>query len=85
MSDLNSLGIGSPYLSLPGQNGTEYVVIQRALDRILAFVGCSIDDVVNDPIIKNQVIGYYKLHKFVNRRCEIIELESQWNPAGTRL
>jgi len=57
-----------------------HVLIQRPLQRVLSFTGRTIDDVVNDPIAKNQVLGYYKLHKFVERRSEIIELERQWNP-----
>ena len=62
------------------QPKVSYVLRQRALHRILNFTGRSIDDVVNNPIVKNEVLGYYKLHKFVDRRCEIRDLERQWNP-----
>ena len=55
------------------------VQVERPLRRILAFTGRSIDDVVNDPIAKRQVLGYYKLHLQVARSCEITELERQWN------
>ena len=55
------------------------VQVERPLRRILAFTGRSIDDVVNDPIAKRQVLGYYKLHRQVARSCEITELERQWN------
>ena len=55
---------------------------QRPLHRILAFTGRSIDDVVNDPIAKNQVRGYYKLFRQVERASEVRELEKQWNPLG---
>ena len=85
MSDLAPLGLSSPSLRLPAHGGTEHVVIHRVLHRILSFLNHSIDDVVNDPIVKNKVIGYYKLHKFVQRRCDILELEDQWNPEGRRL
>jgi hypothetical protein len=54
-------------------------VVQRPLNRVLAFLGRSIDDVVNDPIVKNQVYGYYKLHRQVWRAGEVRELERQWN------
>jgi hypothetical protein len=54
-------------------------VVQRPLNRVLAFLGRSIDDVVNDPIVKNQVYGYYKLHRRVQRASEVRELERQWN------
>jgi hypothetical protein len=54
-------------------------VVRRPLNRVLAFLGRSIDDVVNDPIVKNQVYGYYKLHRQVTRAGEVRELERQWN------
>jgi hypothetical protein len=54
-------------------------VVRRPLNRVLAFLGRSIDDVVNDPIVKNQVYGYYKLHRRVERAGEVRELERQWN------
>ena len=54
-------------------------VVQRPLNKVLAFLGRSIDDVVNDPIVKNQVYGYYKLHRQVQRAGEVRELERQWN------
>ena len=84
MSDLAPLGLSSPSPRLPRQSGTEHVVIHRVLHRVLSFLNHSIDDVVNDPIVKNKVIGFYKLHKFVQRRCDILELEEQWNPGGSR-
>jgi len=63
---------------LAGRN--EQVMVQRSLHRVLAFTGLSIDDVVNDPVCKRQVLGFYKLHKWVGRGMEISELERQWNP-----
>lgn len=53
--------------------------MQRPLHRIMAFTRRSIDDVVNDPIAKNEVLGYYKLHRQIQRGCETSELERQWN------
>ena len=50
-----------------------------ALRRVLNFTRRTIDDVVNNPIVKNEVLGYYKLHKFINRQIEIRDLERQWN------
>jgi len=61
-------------------NPTEHTVIQRPLRRVLAFTGRSIDDVVNSPVAKCEVLGYYKLHKHVQRRMEVCDLERQWNP-----
>ena len=84
MSDLNFLGFGRPRLSGQAAAATEHVVIRRPLHRVLAFTGRSIDDVVNSPIVKNQVLGYYKLHKWVERESEISDLEKAWNPLGRR-
>jgi hypothetical protein len=61
---------------------TRRVVIQDRLNRVLAFTQLTIDDVVNNPIAKNQVLGYYKLSKQIGRSGEIGELERQWNPNG---
>ena len=58
---------------------TEHVMIQRPLQRVLAFTRRSIDDVVNDPIAKREVLGYYKLYRQVQREGEVSDLERQWN------
>ena len=58
---------------------TEHVMIRRPLQWVLAFTRYSIDDVVNNPIAKREVLGYYKLHKQVQRCIETRELERQWN------
>jgi hypothetical protein len=62
---------------------TEHVLRRTsAFHRVLGFTGKSIDDVVNCPITKRTVLGYFKLHRYVERRCEILDLERQWNPLG---
>ena len=61
---------------------TRRVVLQNRLNRVLAITRLTIDDVVNNPIAKNQVLGYFKLSKQIDRRAEIGELERQWNPNG---
>ncbi len=66
-----------------GETGVEFVLRQRTLHRVLAFIGRSIDDVVNDPIAKNQVRGYFKLSKQIERAGEVTELEKQWNGLGS--
>jgi hypothetical protein len=73
------LGYQSPQPLPPSETGVEFVMPQRALQRILAFIGRSIDDVVNEPIAKNQVLGYFKLSKQIERSGEVRELEKQWN------
>ena len=79
MSELGSLGLGLPRRVHVRAQRIEEVVVQRPLHRVLSFLGRSIDDVVNDPIVKNQVYGYYKLHRQVRRAGEVRELERQWN------
>jgi hypothetical protein len=73
------LGYQSRQRLVGEDTGIEFVVRQRALHRVLAFTGRSIDDVVNDPIAKNQVRGYFKLAKQIERSSKVTELEKQWN------
>ena len=77
MSD--PLGIQSFGIERPQRDRIEHVIVQRPLQRVLAFTGRSIDDVINDPIARNEVTGYFKLYKWVQRGSEIGELERQWN------
>ena len=82
MSKLGILGIGGHFSPGRAATGTEYLAGQHPLRRILAFRGRSIDDIVNDPVVKNEVIGYFKLHRHINRAGETRELERQWNSVG---
>jgi hypothetical protein len=83
MKGLDSLGFGgTPLLRQESLDRNEYVLVQRPLSRILAFTRRSIDDVVNDPVAKNEVYGYYKLSKQIERSVEVRELERQWNAVG---
>ena len=84
MSGLNPLGIGRHPHRRDDDQRSEIVLPRRVLHRILDFTGQSIHDVINDPIAKNMVLGYYKLHRQVERACEAVELERQWNPTGRR-
>lgn len=67
---------------LPAEEGqrNERLVIQKALHRVLNFTSLTIDDVVNCPMAKRKVLGFYKLHNWVKRESEIHDLERQWNP-----
>ncbi|CAN5470205.1 hypothetical protein BH10PLA1_BH10PLA1_18870 [soil metagenome] len=79
MSDLSSLGL-VPFAKLaPAAPAREWIEVQKPLRRVLRFTGRSIDDIVNSRIVKNEIIGYYKLQKFIDRRMEIVDLEKQWN------
>ena len=80
MSQIGGFGISFARRLADNEPNVFYVKRHEALHRILRFTGRTIDDVVNNPIAKNEVLGYYKLHKFIHRRSEIRELERQWNP-----
>ena len=82
MSRFSGLGLGIRRRVENAPDRTEFILIQRPLQRILAFTRRSIDDVVNDPIAKNEVYGYYKLSKQIERSVEVRELERQWNAVG---
>lgn len=70
---------GRPTPPPPMEGATQVVQPQRVLQRVLNFTGKTIDDVVNDPVAKRQVLGYFKLHKWVERESEIGDLERQLN------
>jgi hypothetical protein len=80
MSFLNVFNFGRNHAPPPAGGRTEIVHLQNALRRVLSFTGHTIDDVVNDPIAKAKVLGFYKLHRWVARENETSELERQWNP-----
>jgi hypothetical protein len=79
MADLNGLGFSRPLLRGDDEPHSKQVVRQNTLHRVLTFSGRSIDDVVNNPIVKNEVFRWYKLHKWIHREMEIGDLERQWN------
>jgi hypothetical protein len=79
MSRFSGLGLGVRRRAENAPDRTEFILIQRPLQRVLAFTRRSIDDVVNDPIAKREVLGYYKLHKQIVRAGEVGDLERQWN------
>ena len=82
MGEFSSLGPTRVTLRGEGLPAQRLVVERRPLQYVMSFLGCDIDDVVNDPIVKNQVIGYFKLPRQVQRTCEIVELERWWNGRG---
>ena len=79
MSHLNGLGLGIRQVLRLEEDHVEHVQMQRPLHRVLAFTRRSIDDVVNSPVVKNEVMGFYKLYRQVERQSEITDLERQWN------
>lgn len=82
MSNLRGIGLGSPRGLRRDDKGVEYVATQHPLRRVLAFRRRTIDQVVNCPIVKSEIFGYFKLQKQLKRVSETIDLERQWNPLG---
>lgn len=79
MAQMHGFGFRTPNKLVDSEPKVSHVLRERALRRVLNFTRRTIDDVVNNPIVKNEVLGYYKLHKFINRQTEIRDLERQWN------
>jgi hypothetical protein len=86
MSNTGGLGFGDgtgqrPLGESHGQR-MEHVMLQQPLQRVLMLCRRSIDEVVNSPLVKNEVLGYWKVYKQIHRRSEVLQLERQWNPLG---
>ena len=52
--------------------------------RLLAFAGRSIDDVVNCPVARRDVISFFRIGNQMTRLAEVDALERQWNPLRMR-
>jgi hypothetical protein len=79
MSQFGFLGIGPRGKLQQDQPQAAYLLARLPLKRILAFRARSIDDVVNSPMVKNEILAFWKLHKQLQAMSEILELEQQWN------
>lgn len=84
MSSFDSLGIGGLQRAARKEPRQEFVLAHRPLSRVLAFRNRSIDDVVNSQFVKNEILGYWKVYRQIERRCEVLDLEQQWNRLGQR-
>jgi hypothetical protein len=84
MTSESFLGFGGAVPRKPDDNPVEHVMIQHPLKRVLAFTHRTIDDVISDPFARNEVLGYYKLYRWIERESEIGDLERQWNPLSVR-
>ena len=79
MSFFSLFNLGRRPASAVPDTRTQFMQEQRVLQRVLSFTGHTIHDVINDPIARHKVAGYYKLHRWVERESEIGDLERQWN------
>ncbi len=81
MSQYTRLGLFKPHLARAVETPTELVLSHSPLHQLLEFTRHSIDDLVNDEIVKREVLGYYKLKCDIQRRCEATDLDRWWNGA----
>ena len=85
MSILSPLGVGNQERLVRPNPRTALVQLRNSLHRLMAFRGFTIDDIVNNPITKNEALGYWKVFRQIERRGEILDLERQWNQLEHRL
>lgn len=57
----------------------ERIVRRDVLQRVLEFLGRSMDDLDRSSIARAQVMGFVNLHYWVEQQVEIHDLERQWN------
>ncbi len=47
------------------------------VQRILAFLNYSIDDVIDDPIARTAVYYHFRIYNLIGRRCAAIDAERE--------
>ena len=72
MNVIISSGLESIQLSPTPDRPTAMFSEPQIIARILEFTGYTIDDVVNNPVARNAVRGYYGLYRYIEARCELI-------------
>jgi hypothetical protein len=85
MGILSPLHVGNQLQLLPRGQSTSLVKMRSALGRVMAFRGVTIHDIVNNPIARNETLGYWKVLRQIERRSEILDFERQWNQLDQRL
>ncbi len=84
MSSLQSLGIYGSRRAAHEPAPQHLLVLERPLQKLLEFTHRSIDDVVNCPLAKREVLGYYKLQQQIRRNDEAYQLDKWWGGVSTR-
>jgi hypothetical protein len=79
MSNFNPSAFSGLRRSLTEPTKFEYTVVDRPLRKVLEFTRRSIHDVVNCPIAKREVLGWYKLHRQIQRDCEAVDMNRWWS------
>jgi hypothetical protein len=70
MIAFESLGLSTPQLRGTNQGLAAMLSEAQVLCRVLEFTGYTIHDVINDPIARNAVAGYYGLYRYIEKHCE---------------
>jgi hypothetical protein len=71
MSDLYGLGVSTHLAGYADDRPLiRQSVARMRLNRVLEFTGYSIHDILNNPIARNGVQGYYKIYCWVERECK---------------
>jgi hypothetical protein len=73
MSAFGSLGLSFPTRQQAVHFAPQIFSEAQLVARILEFTGYTIDDVINDPIARNAVGGYYRLHRIIEQRCDELQ------------
>lgn len=72
----------SPVNIVRTRDALVYIQASQPMQRLLSFAGRTMDEVVNCPVARRHVTIYYRVGRQIERTCEAIELERQWNPLG---
>ena len=73
MNVITSSGLGGAQISPLADRPMAMLSEAQIISRILDFTGYTIDDVVNNPVARNAVRGYYGLYRYIEARCEQID------------
>ena len=69
MRSFLSLFGGTGGRAIHGTTGTyEQRISQFILNQVLEYTGHTIHDVINDPLVRYEVTGYYRLYRQLTRR-----------------
>ncbi|MEL7239062.1 MAG: hypothetical protein AAGK78_09380 [Planctomycetota bacterium] len=68
---------------MPKSEQVDYVRVDT-LHRVLEFLGYDLLDLRENLIVRRRVAYFLNVAADVERSAEVLELEQQWNPLGTK-
>ena len=69
MTDLTGLKVQRIRVDSHVLHSVHHTVLQR----ILAFRNLSIDDVIDNPVVRTEVYYMWRIHNLIGRRCAAVE------------